>query len=218
MPTAIPLRGLYTLGPNDVQNPRLLPLMDLGVSSGSAGGTLDVMSPSRYLATYPRVDATVTCTVTGTITNLDTVKLVFTSGIFAALGGSYTTAIYTVVTADTLTTIAEQLVNIVQNDPTLQALGAEAQLTGTANPAQVVIHWNGPVGNTVTVSAVKTGTTEIYTFGNAGVMAGGSGPIIPAAAFSFSYNGVVVNFDYGKPVNVDSGMVASLVSQGRPIL
>ena len=212
-PTVIPLRG--TLGAMDAQNPTLLPLMDMAVNSGQ--GTLDVMSPTRYLAQFPRASAAVTCTVSGTITNLDTVKLKFTSNFFA--GGSYTTAAYTIVTADTLATIAGQLDDLVDTDPVLAGLGVSGLMTGNTNPNQMSVTWNGPVGNFVTVSAIVTGAqTEVFTFGNSGVLAGGSGPIIPTANFAFSYNGTVVNFQYGKLVNVDSGLLAALVSQGRPII
>ena len=214
-PTMLPLRGFATLGPQDAQNPNLLPLMDIAVSSGQ--GTVDVMSPSRYLQNFPRADATVTCTVGGSVTNGDTVKLVFTTGAFS--GGSYTTAAYPIVTADTTTTIAEQLVDLVASDANLAAHGVTAQLTGTGAATQVVLHWGGPVGNYCTVSTVVTGSaTEIFTFGNSGTMAGGSGPIVPIAGFSFSYSGVLVNFQYGKLVTVGGDMLAQLVSQGRPIL
>lgn len=212
LPVMLPVRG--TLGALDTQNPNLLPLMDVPVSSGQ--GTMDVMSPAKFLATYPRVDATGNVTVGGTITNLDTVKLTFTSGIFP--GGSYTTAAYTVVTADTTTTIAEQLQALVANDPVLSAAGIVAELAGTSLPAQVNFFAPGPVGNTIVVSAVKTGTTETYTFAAGGALAGGSGPIIPTAAFAFSYNGVTINFLYGQPRNVGSDMVAAMVAQARPII
>ena len=131
MPAFIPLRGFQTLGAQDVQNPHLLPLMDVAVNSGQ--GTLDVMNPYRYLTTYPRVDGTVTILVGGSITNLDTVKLNFASGTFS--GGTYSTAAYTIVTADTTTTVAEQLVILIQNDATLSAHGIYGELTGTGTPA-----------------------------------------------------------------------------------
>lgn len=213
-PTVIPLRG--SLGALDTQNPNLLPLMDMSFSSG-AGGTLDAMSPAKYLATNPRVNGSLSITVGGSITNLDTVALRFTSPLFP--GGVYTTAPYTIVTADTTQTVAQALDDMIDNDVVLASLGMSGELQGTGSPLQVNVLSNGPISNGVTVTAVKTGAGTItLTFGNSGVIAGGSGPIIPTAGFSFSYNGCTINFQYGKPVIVGSDLLAQLVSQGRPVI
>jgi hypothetical protein len=224
MPIGIPLRGYLAPYPRslDAQNPQLIPSMDFPSSSG-AGGTLDVLSPAKYLSTYARTDATVTCTVTGGITNLDTVALTFTNAIIPAIGaqaaGAYKTAAYTIVTADTTTTIADALESLVNLDPNLQALGIYATKAGTSNAARVILRQSGPIGNSTTVTAQVTGTAgETFTFGNAGVMASGAGPIVPTEGFSFSYNGVNMNFNYGKPQNVDSGLLAALITARAPIL
>lgn len=212
-PTVIPLRG--SLGALDTQNPNLLPLMDLAMSSGN--GTLDAMSPAKYLASNPRVNATLSITVGGSITNLDTVALRFTSPLFP--GGVYTTAPYTIVTADTTQTVAEALDDMIDNDIVLTSLGMSGELQGTGAALQVNLLANGPVSNGVTVTAVKTGAGTItLTFGNSGVIAGGSGPIIPTSGFSFSYNGCTINFQYGKPVVIGSDLLAQLVAQGRPVI
>ena len=220
MPLSIPLRGTLWLKALDAQNPQLYPSMDFPSSSGV--GTLDVLAPSKYLSTFPRTDATVTLTVGGTITNLDTVKLTFTNTIIPAIGsqsaGAYQTAAYTVVTADTTTTVADGILNVINLDANLAALGIYATKGGTSQAAQVVIRQSGPVGNSTTVTAQKTGSTETYTFGNSGVMASGAGPIVPQASFAFTYNGQMFHFDYGKPQNVDSGLLAALVAQGMPVL
>ena len=221
MPAAIPLRGTLYLKALDTQNPQLYPSMDFPSSSGA--GTLDVMAPSRYLTTYPRVDATVTCTIGGSITNLDTIALTFTNAIIPAIGaqtaGAYKTAAYTIVTADTTTTVADALESLINLDANLSALGIFAVKAGTSNATRLIIHQSGPVGNSTTVTSTITGgATETTTFGNSGVMAGGSGPIIPIASFPFSYNGQTFHFDYGKPQNVDSGLLAALITSVRPIL
>lgn len=222
MPIGVPLRGTLYLKALDAQNPQLIPSMDFPSSSG-AGATLDVMAPSKYLATYPRVDATVTCTVGGTITNNDTVKLTFTNAIIPAIGsqngGAYQTAAYTIVTADTTTTVADALESLINLDPNLSALGIYATKAGTSNPARVIIRQSGPIGNSTTVTAQVTGAaTETFTFGNSGVMAGGSGPIVPIADFKFSYNGTILNFWYAKPQNVGSDLLAALITGDAPIL
>lgn len=221
MPVAVPLRGSLYLRALDSQNPQLTPAMDFPSSSGA--GTLDVLAPSRYLTSYPRVDATVTLTIGGTITNLDTVAITFTNTIIpvigAQVGGLYKTAAYTVVTADTTTTVADAIESLVNLDPNLSALGIYATKAGTSNASRVVLRQSGPIGNSTTVTATVTGAaTETMTFGNSGVMASGSGPVVPIANFQFSYGGQVFNFQYGKPQNVDSGMLASMVSQRMPIL
>lgn len=222
MPISVPLRGTLYLKAMDAQNPQLIPSMDFPSSSG-AGGTLDVLAPSQYLATYPRTDATVTLTIGGTITNLDTVKLTFTNAIIPAIGaqaaGAYTTAAYTIVTADTTATVSDALESLVNLDPNLQALGIFATKAGTSNGTRVILRQSGPIGNSTTVTSVRTGgLTTTTTFGNAGVMASGTGPIVPIANFKFSYNGTMLNFWYAKPQTVDSGLLAALIAGGAPIL
>ena len=221
MPVGVPLRGTLYLKALDAQNPQLIPSMDFPSSSGQ--GTIDVLTPATYLTTYARVDATVTCTVGGTITNLDTVKLTFTNTIIPAIGsqsaGAYQTAAYTIVTADTTTTVADALESLVNLDPNLQALGIYATKAGTSNATRVILRQSGPVGNSTTVTAQVTGAaTETFTFGNSGVMASGSGPIVPIADFKFQYNGTTLNFWYAKPQTVGSDLLKALVAAGVPIL
>ncbi len=223
MPVTIPLRGFLAPYPRalDTQNPQLIPSMDFPSTSG-LGGTIDVMTPAKYLATYPRVDGTVTLTIGGTITNLDTITLKFTNAIIPAIGsspqGAYSMAAYTVVTADTVATVADGLEALINQDANLAAMGIYAVKAGTSNGARLVIHQGGPVANFTTVSATITGgATETATFGNSGVLAGGSGPIVPTETFHWSYNGTQQNFWYGKPQNVDSGFLASLIAGQAPI-
>jgi hypothetical protein len=224
MPNTIPLRGFLAPYPRslDAQNPQLIPSMDYPSSSGS-GGTLDVLTPAKYLTTFARTDATVTLTITGSITNLDTIALTFTNAIIPAIGvqaaGAYKTAAYTIVTADTTTTIADALESLINLDANLSALGIYATKAGTSNATRLIIRQSGPVGNSTTVTAQITGgATETATFGNAGVMASGAGPIIPTETFHWSYNGTQLNFWYAKPQNVDSGLLAALIAGGAPIL
>lgn len=222
MPIAVPLRGTLYLQPLDGQNPQLIPSLDYPSSTG-AGGTVDVLAPSKYLAAFPRTDATVTLTIGGTITNLDTIRLRFANPIIPAIGAQaadlYQTAAYTIVTADTTTTVADALESLVNLDPNLQALGIYATKAGTSNASRLILRQSGPIGNNTTVTAVVTGAaTETATFGASGVMAGGTGPVIPIANFKFSYNGTMSNFWYAKPQNVGSDMLAAMISQGVPIL
>lgn len=211
LPVSMPVRG--SLGPLDTQNPMLQPLMDVSSSSGS--GTLDYMSPAKYLATYPRVDATTNITVGGTVATGDTFALVFTGGTLP--GGSYTTATYTAVSADTAATMAGQIQSMVASDTILTGAGIVAEMTGAATPDRVNIFAPGPIGNTLTMSVVQTTGSVTYTLANGGVMTGGSGPVIPTAAFSYSYNGVTINFLYGQPRLIGADMMAQLVAQRRPI-
>lgn len=225
MPVGVPLRGTLYLKALDAQNPQLIPSMDFPSSSAGAAGvsspTLDVLAPSKYLSTFPRTDATVTLTVGGTITNGNTVILTFSNAIIPVIGAqgpdTYSPPTYTVVTADTTATVADGIMNIINLDPNLQALGVYATKGGTSLPLQVVIRQSGPIGNFTTVSAAVTGTITA-TMGNAGVMAGGAGPIIPIADFKMAYNGTVQNFWYAKPQNVGSDMLSAMITAGVPIL
>jgi hypothetical protein len=211
-PTLIPLRG--TLGAQDAQNPQLLPLMDRSSSSG-AGGTLDHMTPSQYLTAFPRTSGSATITIGGSITNLDTTTLTFTGGIFS--GGSYTTAAYTIVTADTTATVMSKTIDAINNDSVLATSGISAEPVGTGSPLVLTVNASGPAANGVVITANRTGaSTTTYTV--SGALAGGSGPIIPTANFSFSYNGCQLNFLYGQPVNVGSDLLAVLIAQDRPII
>lgn len=227
MPIGVPLRGYLAPYPRalDAQNPQLIPSMDYPSSSGGtagvSGSTLDVLAPSKYLAQYPRTDATVNLTVGGSITNTNTVIVTFTNAIIPAIGaqaaGAYAMPTYTVVTADSTATVADGLEKIINLDPNLSAMGIYATKAGTSLPLVVQIRQSGPIGNSTTVSAAVTGTITA-SFNNSGVMASGAGPIVPTESFKFAYNGIMMTFWYGKPQNVDSGLLAALVAAGAPIL
>lgn len=228
MPNSVPVQG-RGFAIFDPRNPTLLPNFDRSIVSnlgGTSGGTLDHVSPAEFLVSNPRVDATVTATVGGTITNLDVITLTFSSGLFGPEGmtggadpSNSFTVTFGVVTADTTTTIAEGLASAINASAVAAGYGVYATLTGTGAATQVVIRQSGPAGNLTTVSAaVSGGNTETITFGNAGVMAGGSGPIIASNNFEFTYNGVIMAFFYGQPYTLGFDLVTVMAAQGMPIV
>lgn len=204
MPT-IPLAGRP--GVFDSRNPTLVPNFDRPVASGA--GTTDSTSPAAFLAANPRVDATVTATIGGTPAAGDTVTLTVTCG------QNVITHTYTVVSGDTVTTIAEGLGSLFNTDASANGLGLYTVMGGTSLSAELVFHWNGPVGNfAVLTDSLSAGATETVTLGNSGVFAGGSGPVIVTNNFNFSWNGATQSYWYGNPYILDYLLIKALVTQG----
>jgi hypothetical protein len=194
------------------RNPTLIPNLFIPVQS--ANGTTDVMDPATFLTTYPRADASVTLTVTGTITNGNTPNITLTNATFPGGVISFT---YTVVTADTTTTVAEGIAKLINDSGIGDQYGLRADLSGTSNPNVVQIYHNGPVGNS-TVATTATPGTLTLTLSNSGVMSGGSGPVIPYQNFPFTWSGSTLNLWYGNPVNLGADLVSAMVTQGMPIV
>ncbi|HTI81747.1 MAG TPA: hypothetical protein VL614_14965 [Acetobacteraceae bacterium] len=194
-------------------NPTLIPNFDRSVAG--AGGTVDHQSPAAFLQNNPRVDALGTITVGGSITNGDTVTLTTT---LPTLAGGSAAVTYPVVTADTTTTVAEGILDAINNSAALQAAGIFAEMSGTGAPTAVVVHANGPIGNMVTLSAsVSGGNTETLTFSNGGTLAGGSGPVFATNNFNWGSGGEVLSFFYGQPYQLGYDVLTQMINQGMPI-
>lgn len=160
-----------TPGVLDPRNPTLLPQFD--VPTVGKNGTVGLSSPAQFLSDNPRVDATANATIGGTRTNADTVVLTITGGTLPAGAIALT---YTVVTADTTTTIAEGLADLINSSAACQAAGIYAEMAGTSFAAVLVVHAPGPVGNFMTLSSSVTGSaTETVVLGQ------GSTPITNAS-------------------------------------
>jgi hypothetical protein len=177
--------------------PTLIPQFD---PVQMASSTQYQQDPDSLIAA--RVNATVTVTVGATITNGDTVKLVFTSAVFG--GGSYTTATYTVKTGDTTASIAEALASIINADVILGFYDVEAStgIDTVAHESIVTIKWPGPLGNLCTVSASTSASpSETYTFSNSGLMSSGAGAVIPLDTFAVNLGGSLFQMYGGTPFN-----------------
>jgi phage tail sheath gpL-like len=208
----IPPQG--TAGVIPGRDPTLIPNFDRVAVSGQ--GSLDHQNPAAFLAANPRVDATVQATVTGTITNLDVVTITATTGL---LPGGAASVTYTVVTADTTTTIAEGIANAINTSSVMQSVGIYATLVGTATPNAVLVRSNGPCGNFLTMSSSVSGAaTEIITWANSGKAAGGSGPVFATNNFNFNFaTGGVGSFFYGQPYILGYDVLLQMIAQGMPI-
>lgn len=173
------------------------------------GGSETLQDKAGFLALYPRSIGSGTITVTGTITNLDTYTITFTSGLFAGGSLSITAA---VVTADTLTTLAAKVVNAINGNATLQGLGVYA----TSSGAVVTINWPGPIGNQIIISVGSApGGTETATIVQ---ITGGAGPVIPQKDFNYVYAGGLQKFRFDHPKNVALDFLKVLLRDGVAII
>lgn len=199
------------LGVRGYQDPTLLPNFD--PTAMSLRGTLDHVAPADFITEFPRVSASATATIGGTVTAGNTITLTVTSGVIS--GGS-TSVTYTVVSGDTTESIAAELASLLNTNAALVAAGAVA----TVSSSEVItLSWPGPVGNSAVLSyTLSGGATETVTLSPAnGKLTGGSGPIIPLANFTFTYNAATMSFFYGIPRNVGDDLVSVMVTQGMPI-
>ncbi len=208
----IPLQG--TPGFLDTRNPTLLPNFYKPVVIGNTTG---LRSPRGYVQSNPRVSATASATVGGTVTAGDVITLTFSVGTLP--GGSLAVK-YTVVSTDTTETIAESLATAVNVNPTAQNYGLTAGITGAANPEELNFLWTGPIGNFVTISASVSGSaTETITLSPSnGLMSGGSGPIIASNNFSYQAGNSTHAYFFGNPYNPPYTVLADMVRQGMPIV
>jgi len=207
----IPLAPAGTPGVADFRNPTLIPNFDRSVASGA--GTVDHQSPAVFLANNPRVDATLSLVVGGTITNGNTPAITITC---AALPGGSITFTYPVVTADTTTTVAEGFAKLINDSATAQNEGIYADLGGTGAGTTLVIHYGGPVGNQATLSSATLGTITLTP--SSGSFSGGSGPVMAMNNFTYAApGGSVQNYWYGQMYNLGNDLIAAMVRDGMPI-
>jgi hypothetical protein len=195
------------------------PLPNIGLPNLTAPGSglLQNLSPADFLAANPRTPGTLTITVGGTITNGDTANLTVTAPF---LPGGSVTASASIVTIDTVDSIAQKLAKAINDNAILRRYGVYAD----SALAVVTVNWPGPLGAFATLTgSVAGGATETLSFTNSGVPTGGSGPIIPAQSFPFSFPGSnpgtsqLVSFYVGQPVLLSQSQVAAMAAAGSPV-
>lgn len=183
--TILPPAG--TPGVFDPRQPTLIPNFDRNIASSTpnAPPTVSHSSPAAFLASNPRVSASATATIGGTVTTSDTITIAMSNPVFPGGVISHT---YTTVGGDSVTTIAEALAALFDNDPTAAAFEIEA----TAAGAVVTFAQSGPVGNfsvlskpTESPGTITIGGTALTGDVIAVLFAGAAlGPIAPAVVLA----------------------------------
>lgn len=193
----------------DPRNPTLVPNFDLPYAEN---GTVGLQSPALFLKNNPRTDATAEATIGGTITAGNTVTLTVTHGLLP--GGSLSVT-YTVLSTDTVDTIAEALAGLINDSAAAQG----ANLRADSAAAVVTLRWNGPVGNFAVLSeSTSGGATETVTLTPSnGVFSGGAGPVFASNNFTFGYNGVLKDYWYGQPYILPETLIGQMVAAGEPL-
>jgi hypothetical protein len=222
----LPYQGNNRTTSWDRLSPTLIPNFygnSMSNAAGDAGNTLDAQSPAQYVANNARGTATSILTVGGAITSGggDVVVLTLTQPQLA--GGSFSLS-YVSVASDTIAGVAEGL------DSTFNAyvranlssgygpteIWADTEEGTLALEAKMVVNWIGPMGNFATLTATATGSLTVAV--SSAALGGGSGPVLAANNFTFSYNGSTMAFYYGKPYNLDGVLLATLAAQDQPVI
>ena len=146
-------------------------------------------------------------TIAGTVASGNTITLKIANG---SLPNGAVSVSYTLTGTDTLVTAAAELAMVANNTPVLSQYGWSFSTNGLG---EVLVYQRGPVGNFSTLSATTTGS-ETFTITQ---MSGGAGLVVPLTNFSYSFNGVMTNLWYGKPVNLSFQMLQGIVNQGVPV-
>jgi hypothetical protein len=221
----------FVLGPT-IGQMRLTESVTTGSETITVTATPTTTAVTASLATESILIGNVPATVVATIVSsapaaTDTVALTFTNAGVPTLPVTKT---YTLVGADSATTIAAGLVALINGDTNLQ----KANISATNLLGVITISQEGVIGNSTVVTAVVTetgGGTETVTFtpsnghmgggsGSAsGNMAGGTGPIIAANNFEFAMgNSQVQAFFYGQPYSLGYDVITAMVQQGMPVV
>ncbi len=190
------------------QAPTLLPNFNPQVTGN---GTLSNVSPANLLAEFPRTPSSTSAVIGGTITAGDTVSLKINA---AVLPNDLLEVTYTVLSSDTVDTIAAALADLINESLVAQQFGYFA----TVDLATVTVNQQSAVGNFATVTSAVTGSaTETVTIATP-ALSGGAGPTIPLDNFGYVYNGSNLMFWMYKPVELDYALLSSLCTQGYPVI
>jgi len=203
-------------GQYDPLSPTLIPNFNRPVINASGG--MDMPSTQGFVNDYPRVAATALVTIGGTIAAGNTVTLTLTQG---QLPSGAISATYTCVTSDTVQTVAEGLVtalNTALRAANISTVWATSGSGSSALEAEVIANWNGPLGNFAVLSGTNTGSISLTFTPSNGALSGGSGAVVCANNFNYSYNGNTMAFYYGQAYNLDSDILVAMVSQDRPMV
>ena len=190
-------------GPS-TNNPTLVPNFGTPIINN---GVISLANGSQLDAAANGVNATGSITVAGTIASGNTITVTVTNG---CLPGGSVAVPYTTTSSDTAVTIAAQLALLLNNNVTLSTYGWRF---GTNGAGAIELYQRGPVGNFSTLSATTTGA-ETFTYVQ---MSGGTGAVVPLSNFSLSFNNVVTQFWYGKPIIMAFAALNNAVAQGVPI-
>jgi len=219
----------------------------INADAGCIGASITATNSTSHVnLTVPAADEPITpavfanpaqiqCTVGGSATAGDALNVTLTIA-----GASYTST-YSVVSTDTVNSMASGIAGAINANPQLIALGISA----AAANATVSISWPPGVGQIrISKSITGAGTETLTTTGGPsetitiatqatetfaltpsnGVFSGGAGPIIPVNNFDFSTGaaiggvGTLMSFFYGQPVTVDFVTLSALVNEAMPIV
>lgn len=160
--TLIPPAG--TPGIADFRNPLLIPNFDRNLVADAADPamppTVNHASPATYLVNRPRANASATATIGGSVTTGDEVTIEMLNAVFP---GGLISHTYTTVGGDTVTTIAEALAKLFDNDP----VAAGFDITATAVGAVITFAQSGPVGNFSTLASPNAEPATVTIAGTA---------------------------------------------------
>lgn len=220
-------------------------LAALGIVATSSGAVVTLFTNTGLAIPVITKTLSVGATETVTLANASTAST-FTVGGTALAGDIITltfntaygpfTVTYTAIGGDTLNSIATALGAAVNAAPQLLQFGFAA----TVSSAVVTVRWNGNAGNVTLAQAVTRGsgspTTTITIGGNtessttatlaptSGLLAGGTGPVMPTADFIFAnsdaYGGgasTTQSYRKGLPALVDYNTLSLMVAAGLPI-
>ena len=191
--------GVYN-GVSDIgRNPMLLPNMDYTLMLNGGQSTV---STQQYLDQFPRGQASGTATIGGTVTEDDELTI--------TLAGHASN--YTAGASDTVDTEAAGLADAINSNSNVNQL-----VVATSSGAVVTIKAinGGPVGNSITFTVSKSGgaTETITASPTTGLLAGGTGAVIPTTDFPYTWNGSLLQFWKGKPIDLsDNNLVAALAA------
>jgi hypothetical protein len=194
-----------------VQSPLLTP--NWGQRVIVAGGQAQLLGTAAFLKTFPRVAATVACTIGGSYSSGDVVTLTFTSPVFP--GGAIAVAYALLVGDNSAAIVADRIAGAVNGNSQCQSFGISASTNGAG---VITFSEPGPVANYTVASAATTGS-ETFTFNPvSGDFSGGSGPVIPWKDFTLVYQGQQHIFRTGAPKSVDPGLASVLVNEGHAVV
>ena len=210
----MPLPYQGRIGVRDLASPTLIPNFYDGVVSKN--GTLDYQSPAQYLQNNPRTSASANATIGGTVASGNVVTLTLTQN---QLPGGALTASYTATGSDTVETVAEGLASAFNTVVRAQLGNAlVTAIYATTSEAEVVINWDGPLGNFATLSDTTSGSITVTLSPVGGGLTGGSGPVFCANNFEYQRGTSTLAFYYGKHYELDGAFLRALVRDDQPVV
>ncbi len=195
-------------------------LQAIGVTATSAGAVVTIAvntttytttnGSTELLTVYPNVNGAATVAVSGAPTTSDVVKITIHN---AALSTGSTQISYTVLSTDSLQTIASSLVSAINGNSSLQSLGVSAQNTSAATLSSTLSFKGSPIlaagSNLVSVSGL-----------NGDALTGSSNYQVPVVgtAFTASTAGGSETITFGPNTNGNStATIGGTVSSGNQL-